>query len=152
MAKRVLTVFDVDDPGVDFFGLPRNPGTFCPPEEKMTRESDAASADINFILKRAGVSSPGQLPLPPAVYFDVTELGDYRVLSDRLVRVREYFDGMRAEIRAEFMNDPLVFLDAVNDPRNADRLREIGVFEAVPVVSAPGEGGAVAPASAVAPL
>jgi hypothetical protein len=120
----------------DFFGLAVNVGTFCDPKEKMTRESDADSADINKILKRAGITSPGQLPLPEAMYFDTTELGDYRQLNDRLVHVREYFDGMPAEIRSEFMNDALLFLDALSDPRSHERLVEIGVLEAPPKAEA----------------
>lgn len=113
---------------LDFFGLPVNPGTACTAEEGKTRQSDADSADINKVLRRAGITDPRQLILQQGNYMDVSDVGDYRALSDRLARVRQYFEGLPAELRKEFGNDSLRFLDVVNDPANADQLIEWGVF------------------------
>lgn len=129
---------------VDFFGLPVSKGTYCDPAEGKTVQQDADSADINKILKRAGISDPRQVPVQPGVYLDVSEMEDYRGYSERLARVREFFDAYNPDIRLAFNNDYLQFLDAVNDPTQVDRLRELGIVE--PLV--PVEGGAGAPGAA----
>lgn len=65
-------------------------------------------------------------------YLDTTEIPSFVVAQNSQVKVREYFEGLPSDIRLEFNNDPVQFVEAVLDPQNADYLREIGVLEPLP--------------------
>jgi len=82
-------------------------------DPSLTRQSEAASCDVNKIVerfKRTGI-------LPPVArqgfYADVAELGGYREVLDRVEEARGYFSQLPAATRAEFNNDPAAFLDYV---------------------------------------
>lgn len=122
---------------LDFYGRPVNPGTECDPEEGKTVQQDVDGADINIILRRAGISDPRQVLVPPGIFWDTTELGDYRVLADRLANVNAYFSGLPAEIRKQYANDPLVFLDEANTDEGVLKLERLGLIEKEPTKEAP---------------
>ena len=65
-------------------------------------------------------------------YLDTTQIPDFFVAQNAQVKVKEFFEGLPADIRLEFNNDPMEFAEVVSDPQNADYLREIGVLEPLP--------------------
>lgn len=65
-------------------------------------------------------------------YLDTTEIPSFVTAQNAQVKVKEYFEGLPADIRLEFNNDPMQFAEVVSDPRNSDYLREIGVLAPLP--------------------
>lgn len=65
-------------------------------------------------------------------YLDTTQIPDFICASNAQVKVKEYFEGLPADIRLEFNNDPMQFAEVVSDPRNTDYLRDIGVLAPLP--------------------
>lgn len=122
---------------LDFYGNPVNPGTVCDPAEGKTVQQDVDSADINIILRRAGITDPRQVVAPDGIFWDTTELGDYRVLADRLAVVNAYFSNLPAEVRKQYANDPLVFLDEANTDEGVLKLQRLGLVEKAPPQEAP---------------
>jgi len=66
------------------------------------------------------------------------------------MRAEESFASLPSEVRDYFQNDPAAFLEAFQDPNQADKLRELGLIEKLPtpsVVEGSGsqEDGATAP-------
>lgn len=112
-------------------------------DESRTVQSDAKEADINFIVKRFGIT--GELPqqLPYVTNLDLVDAPqDYMGAMAVLQKAQEQFMAMPADVRAEFKNDPGLFMDFVSDPGNLDRMRELGLavpkkVEPAPVEPAP---------------
>lgn len=65
-------------------------------------------------------------------YLDTTQIPSFVAAQNAQIKVKEYFEGLPADIRLEFNNDPMQFAEVVSDPRNADYLREIGVLAPLP--------------------
>lgn len=66
-------------------------------------------------------------------YLDTTQIPSFVAAQNAQIKVKEYFEGLPADIRLEFNNDPMQFAEVVSDPQNADYLREIGVLAPLPV-------------------
>lgn len=112
----------------------------------MTQQQFAEDADINTIVRRFGIT--GQLPqgvrLP--TYGDFTGVNDYRSALEALEAAKASFMAMPADVRAEFDNDPALFVEFCSDPANLPALRELGL--AVPEKASP---AAPAPDAAAKP-
>lgn len=65
-------------------------------------------------------------------YLDTTQIPSFVAAQNAQIKVKEYFEGLPADIRLEFNNDPMQFAEVVSDPRNAEYLREIGVLAPLP--------------------
>lgn len=101
-------------------------GLSCP-EPTLTTQADAASADINNIVKQFGVT--GSLPYGGATpfYDDVSEFPtDYHSALNFVMEAQETFLEYPADIRARFDNDPGLFLNSFNDPSKRELLEELG--------------------------
>lgn len=83
--------------------------------------------DINTIARRFGLT--GEMPqnVPMVMQGDFTEVMDFRQAHDLLVRARESFQAMPADVRAEFDNDAARFVDFCSDERNFDRAFALGL-------------------------
>lgn len=95
--------------------------------ESMTVQSMAEEADINVILRRVGIG--GQVPQN----FRLPQYGDYEGISDfqsalgAVMEASGQFMQLPASVRAQFQNDPQVFLDFTVNPANIDALRKMGL-------------------------
>lgn len=65
-------------------------------------------------------------------YLDTTQIPNFVCAQNAQIKVKEYFEGLPSDVRLEFNNDPMLFAEAVLDPKNADYLREIGVLAPLP--------------------
>lgn len=99
-------------------------------EVTLTKQSEAASCDINVIMKR--YETTGLLPLPvrEAAFTDVSQIGDFRTALEVIRVAQEGFMQLPAQVRAEFRNDAAEFVDFCSDPGNRARLVELGLVEA----------------------
>lgn len=121
-----------------------------------TKQSFKDSADINKMLKKAQThgSIEHLKKYPEAVYGEFD--GDFDLLTaqERIKRANEIFADAPSEVRREFGNNALAFVQWAGNPENNDKLREL-----LPALAKPGSyfpnpvqrGGAGAGAATPAP-
>lgn len=108
----------------------RPPKVLCTCLEKgRTRQSEAKACDVNRIV--AKYHKTGIIPVSqrPALYADVSQMGDYRSALEQVQKADEAFMALPSKLRARFENDPAAFLDFCSDPGNRDEMRELGLLE-----------------------
>jgi len=121
-----------------------DPGLQCvtldgEPEPSLTVQSELAATDINNIVEKH--TKTGLLPVmtQSPVFGDVSSAPTYQESLNVVIEAQKLFMGLDAKIRKEFDNDPAQFLAFVDDPKNADRLIEMGLREAPEPPPAPAE-------------
>ena len=103
-------------------------------DPSLTQQHFAKDADLNTIVKRYGISDGAALPAVYDPSIDMSYFGDFSEgvdLRDALDQVRlagDRFMALPAEIRSRFGNDPVEFLNWVNDPGNLDEAIELKVL------------------------
>lgn len=129
-----------------------------PEDEGRTRQSEAASTDINLIMEkyeRTGVLDHAREY--DGRYGDFIDAVDYHTAMTQIAEAESMFAELPAKVRAEFDNDPGQLLAAVEqaerDEGERTRLEEIGVLlgsnnpRPGPAAPAEGTGGQPAPGS-----
>lgn len=118
----------IDDGGL-LSSRGRNPVTIC--TEPGARQSEAESTDINRIV--AQFHKTGVLPagFTEGVFADVSELGDYRAAVERVKLAEEEFMKLPPQVRRQFDNDPLQFVEFAVDPANQAEMVEMGLLAPV---------------------
>lgn len=114
------------------YNPPQVPGWNSDQESKVQEQfADACQTDT-IIRKYNAMGVNPFIAAGGSQYLDTTEIPSFVCAQNAQVKVKEYFDGLPADIRLEFNNDPMQFAEVVSDPRNADYLREIGVLAPLP--------------------
>lgn len=114
------------------YNPPKVPGWNSDKESKVQEQfADACQTDTiirkyNMMGVNPFIASGG------SQYLDTTQIPSFVCAQNAQVKVKEYFDGLPADVRLEFNNDPAQFAEAVLDPQNADYLRELGVLAPLP--------------------
>lgn len=115
-----------------------------------TVQSDRKEADINYIVAKA--KKTGVIPVTnrKAIYGDFCHIHDFHALQIKLAEAREDFDGLPANIRKRFENDPAVLSEWLADPANNKEAIELGLIIRPKIASgalpdAPTAKGKVAP-------
>lgn len=111
--------------------------TFSRPSR--TKQAFKDECDVNLIMKRfkrdVGVDYLSRFHgYVDGNYGDFTNVSDYRSALDQVSHANDVFMALPSSVRAEFRNDPAYFLDFVNDPKNVDRLVDMGLATRKPVV------------------
>lgn len=115
-------------------------GVECGPGR--VRASMKDECDINRIMSRYAKSGlVTHLAAGKPRYMDVSDVGDYRSLVERVARAEKVFLRLPAKVRASFQNSAAVFLDAVADPGRRPELEALGVLEPSKPPEGAGEGG-----------
>jgi len=94
-----------------------------------TVQSEKQSCDINFIVsqyRKTGVLPHMAARMP--TYADVSEVGDFRELVDRVEATKKWFAKLPAKVRAAFNNDPVELMDSIGDPSQQAKLEELGLI------------------------
>lgn len=103
-------------------------------EEVMVEQSHKSEVDINNIVKKHGADLIGKIAaLQQWTYDDVTG-NDFQESMNALIKARDTFADVPSDIRKQFDNDPAKFMDFVYNPDNKDKLVEMGLAHAEPVV------------------
>lgn len=102
-------------------------------EPSLTQESDRNETDINVIMER--FNRTGQLPQVQmeAMSGDFSDITDFRDALDRVQAAQAAFMEIPAKIRLQFNNDPAEFIAFAEDPKNIDKLRELGLAEKIEI-------------------
>ena len=97
-----------------------------------TKQSFSNDCDINKIMAKAiktgmlvdsvGISSR------QAIFADVADIGDYRVVMDKIVKANEAFEQLSAEIKNRFNNDPALLVDFMKDSGNLEEACKLGLL------------------------
>lgn len=101
-----------------------------------TKQSFKDSTDINKLLKKAAVK--GGLShvqkYPEAIYGEFDPELDLFVARERIARGEQIFSELPAEVRREFGNDALAFVQFAAAPENAGKLVDL-----IPAIAEPGD-------------
>jgi len=93
-------------------------------KDGRTKQSFRDETDINKILHRAqSAGTLSHLQKHEGTYSDFSDF-DFLEAQINLTKGREIFDVLPSELRNEFSQSPAAFFAYVNDPENADKLRE----------------------------
>lgn len=99
-------------------------------DPSLAIQSQAEDADINVIMKRFGITGVVPTVALPPQFGDFNQLSDYREVMDVMNAANRSFMSLSAEVRARFMNDPLVFVEFAVKPENLDEMRKLGLAPA----------------------
>lgn len=102
-----------------------------------TKQSFKAESDINHIMAR--YAKTGVLEFVnqhAAQYGDCTGI-EFEAGMRTIAAAKSMFADLPAELRNRFENDPGRFLDFVNDDRNREEARELGLLRPEPVQATP---------------
>lgn len=109
-------------------GNPR-PVVDCSVEPSRTKQSFKDASDVNVIMQRARQGAMvTHLSSRHPVYADVSAMTDFRESLEHVQAVEVFFDQLPADVREYFANEPVAFLDYMNDPgRSVDDLKALGL-------------------------
>lgn len=100
----------------------------------LTKQSMRDEVDINKIVARfakTGMLSSFNGGEP--FYGDVSDILSYQDALNVVVRARELFDGLPAELRERFANDPARLISFLDNPANKKEAIELGIVQERPV-------------------
>lgn len=98
-------------------------------EFSMTKQSHQEECDINNIIRqyqRTGIYNHINSQSPQ--YEDLPDGLDYQESMNTILHAQSVFADLPAKVRDRFGNDPMVFLSAFQDEKQADYLREVGLL------------------------
>ncbi len=108
------------------YDTPDDPGITCP-EVSLASQSSKNECDINYIVDK--FLRTGQIPpeVRERVYADVSGITDLASSLAIVERAEAAFMELPANVRSAFGNDPVLFVQAVNDPSQQANLVALGV-------------------------
>jgi len=103
--------------------------------QDKTIQSAKDDCDINVIIRR--FSSTGQIPpvSAGAFYGDFTQVEDFHHACNMVLEARDQFMRLPAETRLRFGNDPGRMIEFLQDDKNLDEARALGLCN--PAAAAP---------------
>lgn len=94
----------------------------------MTKQSFKRECDINVLLaKYRKTGFIDHLAKHQGQYADLPNGQSYHEAMNMILDAQESFNQLPSEIRNMFKNDPREFLDFVDDPSNAEKLKDLGL-------------------------
>lgn len=118
-------------------------GVVYDPKMLVTKQEMRDECDINKILvrfRKTQLLSHVNQGVPQ--FGDVSGVTDFRSAIERVQQAQEFFAGLPANVRTEFRNDPIAFVDAFSDEGQRPRLEALGL---VPKRVVPSPGTETAP-------
>jgi phage internal scaffolding protein len=104
-----------------------------------THQSFRNEANINTIMAKA--YKTGQMPIAThdikARFGDFSNIPDYQSAQNMIIHANNAFAELPSDIRKRFGNDPQELLEFLDNPKNHNEAREMGLLEPLP---APPEG------------
>lgn len=111
----------------DSFDLPSRESDILCEEPSLAQQQFKDDADINVLLERFKVTGviPQGVRIP--TYGDFTGVTDYQSAANAMLKAEQSFMALDAKVRSQFENSPQKFLEFCSDPKNIDKLREMGL-------------------------
>lgn len=99
-------------------------------DKGLTKQSDAKDCDINLIFKRLEkCGTLSEMIVREGSYGDFSSVPDFQESLHIVRHAQEQFDNLDVTIRNRFENDPVKFLEFVNDPKNLDEMENLGLLK-----------------------
>lgn len=101
--------------------------------ESLTQQSHAAAADVRNIIKqydRTGLIANVNKGI--AQYGDYSEINEYAEALNMVREANESFEQIPSHIREQFNNNAGLFFEFATDPKNAEKMIEMGLKEKPP--------------------
>ena len=98
-------------------------------EPSLTQQHFKDETDINNILRQFNIT--GMLPEAPLSprYGDFSGIVDYHTALNSVIAAQSEFDGLPAQIRARFNNDPAELIEFLDDEKNRDEAVKLGLLD-----------------------
>jgi phage internal scaffolding protein len=132
MAKKLKTL-DYPEPGqktveyTDHRGRKRRKVTLdC--GQGLTEQSQAKATDINYILREYTKTGFIRHAKDHAGIYDDFTVTDFQEAQYVIAESKSMFESLPSEIRKKHNNDPVQFLNWVQDPKNKEELKSMGVI------------------------
>lgn len=118
--------------------IPHAPVDLVNTEPSMTKQEFKDETDINILMARYEKDGipPGLTTASPS-YIDCTDIPDLRTALDIFIDAEKAFMSLSAQVRKEFDNDPLKFVDFADNKDNLPKMREWGLAPPEPEPEAP---------------
>ena len=97
--------------------------------ESMTKQSMAASTDVNLILEKwhKHGAAVAHVNRSQAMWGDFSSGVDYQAALNSISEAQRDFEALPAHVRAHVDNDPGKFLELVFDPERREELERLGL-------------------------
>jgi phage internal scaffolding protein len=98
-------------------------------EPSLAQQHYKDECDINTILERFNIT--GLLPESPLSpkYGDFSGITDYHSALNAVIAAQDQFDGLPAQIRARFENEPAKLIEFLEDENNRPEAEQLGLVE-----------------------
>lgn len=109
--------------------------SFATEGESLTTQDAKDDCDVNMILERMARSGldPHESRKAQAQYGDWTQFpSNYQEAYNQVLQAQETFSQLPSQIRENFNNDPLQFLNYATNPQNLPKLVEMGLATKIP--------------------
>lgn len=105
-------------------------------EPSLTKQAPAQETDINYIVNR--YLKVGQMPMPESEpQFGYVPSIDLQEAFEMVMNAEQGFADLPAKVRAAYQNDPLMLLQAMEDPSQRETLEGLGVLKGREVIEPP---------------
>lgn len=105
-------------------------------EPSLTQQHFKDEADINKIIaryNRTGILVDPSVPRSgDALFGDFSEVKDFREAQNFICMAKEAFMELDSSIRRRFHNDPSELIAFLNDPKNVEEGRKLGIYAPEP--------------------
>lgn len=105
-----------------------------PPDMPGADQTARDQCDINFIMRRfektgqlADLIAQGMANLQGRNFGDFTDMPTFQEALDIVNHAQDQFSKLDAPVRNRFNNNPALFLDFMNDPKNAEEWYKMGL-------------------------
>lgn len=102
--------------------------TLSCPQPGRAKQASLDECDINFIMNRW--KRTGQLPTDnprPPTYGDFSNVDDYMQAKNSIIQADQAFEALPSWVRERFQNSPHQLIRFLDDPRNLDEARKLGL-------------------------
>lgn len=97
-----------------------------------TKQSFSNECDINKImtkvLKTGMLADSVGISSRQAIFADVADIGDYRLVMDKIAKANQAFDSLSAEVKNRFNNDPALLVEFMKDSGNLEEACKLGLL------------------------
>ena len=100
-------------------------------EPTLAQQHYKEECDINTILQKFNITGIlPEAPLSPR-YGDFSGISDYHTALNRVIAAQEEFEGLPAQIRVRFDNDPAKLIEFLDNDANRQEAEDLGLVEKV---------------------
>lgn len=98
-------------------------------EPSLAQQQFKEECDINNIVKK--FHNTGEflnMTSKTGVYADFSEIQDYQTMLHTVMAAEDAFNALPAQVRAKFRNDPGQLITYLQDPKNEEEARSLGLL------------------------